>query len=257
MARLHPLLSLKDLHVSVAGKEIIRGVSLAIREGEVHAIMGPNGAGKSTLVHALMGHPGYEVTKGKVTFRGKNLLKMEPHERARAGLFLAFQYPREIAGISVRSFLFAAYNAQMAVRNPGLRTLSPIKFQAMLTEKMNLLRLDSSFAERSLNHGFSGGEKKKAEMLQLHVLLPLLALLDETDSGLDLDALRTVADGLNTLRKHTHVPFTALLVTHYARILDVLKPDRVHVMVKGRIVESGGAALVAKLEKHGYRSYAA
>ncbi|MDD4628080.1 MAG: ATP-binding cassette domain-containing protein, partial [Candidatus Peribacteraceae bacterium] len=168
------LLSIRGLHVSVAGKEIVRGVSLGIRESEVHAIMGPNGAGKSTLVHALMGHPGYEITKGTVTFRGKNLLKMEPHERARAGLFLAFQYPREIAGVSVGSFLFAAYNAQMAVRNPSLRKISPIKFQALLAERMKLLGLDPSFADRSLNHGFSGGEKKKAEMLQLHMLLPLL-----------------------------------------------------------------------------------
>jgi len=212
--------------------------------------MGPNGSGKSTLVNALMGHPRYTVTAGEVTFRGEDLLAMEPHERAHAGLFLAFQYPREIAGVTLRSFLFAAYKAQMAARGEkSAATISPIKFQALLKEKMVALKMDDAFAERFVNAGFSGGEKKKAEVLQLHTLNPRLALLDETDSGLDIDALRTVAEGVNALRSPQ---FGALIVTHYARILDYITPDRVHVMVAGRIVESGGADLANRLEAEGY-----
>ncbi len=260
MARRRALLTIRDLHVSVAEKEVVHGLSLDMREGEVHAIMGPNGSGKSTLVHALMGHPSYAVTAGSIVFNGKNLLTMEPHERARAGLFLAFQYPREIKGVSLREFLFSASRAQMSARAPERKKISPIKFKAFLEEKMKLLALDPSFLERSVNEGFSGGEKKKAEVLQLHILEPRLALLDETDSGLDLDALKLVAKSMQILRSRREAgrpPFTALLVTHYARILDYLTPDFVHVMMKGEIVESGGFSLARQLEKHGYRRYGA
>lgn len=248
------LLSIEGLRVAVDGKEVVRGIDLAIASGEVHALMGPNGSGKSTLVHALMGHPQYSVTGGKVRFQGKDLLSLAPHERAQQGLFLAFQYPREIAGVSLRSFLHAAYNAQMAARAPERKEPSPIKFQRMLAERMQKLSMDSSFADRALNHGFSGGEKKKAEVLQLAVLQPLLALLDETDSGLDIDALKVVADGVNSMRSPD---FSALLVTHYVRILDYVKPDHVHVMVRGRIVESGGSVLAERLEREGYQRYGA
>ena len=267
------LLHISDLHVSVEAKPILNGVALRIAAGEIHAIMGPNGSGKSTLVSTLMGHPKYKVTKGKVTFRGKDLLAMTPDARARAGLFLAFQYPREIAGVTLRSFLFAAHNAQAAAREKKFRKLSPIKFKKLLEEKMQELKMDTAFAERFVNQGWSGGEKKKAEILQLKVLYPLLALLDETDSGLDIDALKIVADGINSLRfQHStkqsdadtrnqklktrnQQPFSAVLVTHYARILGYITPDRVHVMVGGRIVESGGEALARRLEKEGYEKY--
>ena len=256
-----PLLSVTGLHVSVEGKEIICGLDLSMNEGEVHAIMGPNGSGKSTLVNALMGHPRYTVTSGSAMFHGEDLLAMKPHERARKGLFLAFQYPKEIAGVSLRSFLFAAYKTQMTARDPAAKIVSPIKFKALLEEKMNILNMDPAFMERSLNQGFSGGEKKKAEVLQMHVLRPVLALLDETDSGLDVDALRTVAEGVNALRsderdKRQETSFSALIVTHYARILGYVKPDRVHVMIAGSIAESGGAELANRLEKEGYAKYA-
>lgn len=259
------LLAINDLRVSVEGKEILHGVSLVIEEGELHAIMGPNGSGKSTLVQTLMGHPKYAVTSGTVMFQGNDLLAMKPDERARAGLFLAFQYPKEIAGVSLRSFLFAAYSAQMGARgaaaysaqmqarDPQWKKLSPLQFRNILEEALRSLRMDPALAERSVNQGFSGGEKKKAEILQLSVLKPALALLDETDSGLDIDALKIVADGVNTLRKQP--TFSAVLVTHYARILGYLKPDKVHVMAGGKLVESGGAELAKKLEKEGYGKY--
>ena len=258
------LLSITDLTVSVEKKEIVRGFSLTIEEGEVHAIMGPNGSGKSTLVNTLMGHPKYMVTKGKVTFKGKNLLTMKPDERARAGLFLAFQYPRELAGVSLRSFLFAAYKMCHAeeprAERGASRSISPIKFKKLIEEKMLTLKMDPAFSERSVNQGWSGGEKKKAEILQLKVLSPALALLDETDSGLDIDALKTVAEGIESMRSSSRPspspsPFSALIVTHYARILDYIAPDKVHVMVGGKIVESGGAELAKKLEKEGYAKY--
>jgi len=206
-------LQITDLHVSIEKKEILCGVSLTLEGGELHAIMGPNGSGKSTLVNTLMGHPSYKVTKGSVAFRGKDLLAMKPHERALAGLFLAFQYPKEISGVSLRSFLFAAHNAQMEARDPQYKKISPIKFKKHLEKFMQELKMESSFAERSVNQGFSGGEKKKAEILQMKVLEPTLALLDETDSGLDIDALKIVADGVNSMRSSN---FSALLVTHYA-----------------------------------------
>ena len=247
------MLAISNLHISAGEKEIVRGVDLAIRQGEIHVIMGPNGSGKSTLVSTLMGHPGYTVTAGSVSFLGKDILAMEPHERALTGLFLAFQYPKEIAGVTLRSFLFAAYKAQMHARHPEAKVASPIKFKTLLEEKMLMLKRDTAFADRSVNKGFSGGEKKKAEVLQMHVLQPLCAFLDETDSGLDVDALRTVAEGVNALRSPQ---FSALVVTHYARILDYIKPDHVHVMVGGKIVESGGPELARTLEKGGYEKYA-
>lgn len=257
-----PLLTIANLSVAVDKKPIIHGINLTIEEGELHAIMGPNGSGKSTLVNALMGHPLYEVTSGSVTFRGKDLLSMDPHERALAGLFLAFQYPKEIAGVTLRSFLFAALKAHMKER-PSImeevlgstsKALSPVKFKAYLTEKIQSLKMDPAFAERFVNQGFSGGEKKKAEILQLHVLKPELALLDETDSGLDVDALKIVADGIRAVsmsRPH----MGALIVTHYARILEYINVDHVHVMVDGTIVESGGPEFAKKLEKEGYEHY--
>jgi Fe-S cluster assembly ATP-binding protein len=249
-----PLLAVSNLHISVEGTEVVRGVDLTITKGEIHAIMGPNGSGKSTLVSTLMGHPAYEITQGSAKFLGKDLLALEPHERAQLGLFLAFQYPKEIAGVSLRSFLFAAYNAQMSVRDPAHKKISPIKFKKFLTEQMQELNMDPAFAERFLNQGFSGGEKKKAEVLQMKVLSPVLSLLDETDSGLDVDALKIVAAGVNSLRDPE---FSALLVTHYARILEYIEPDHVHVMVGGKILESGGADFAHKLEKEGYEKYGA
>lgn len=245
------LLSIKDLHISVDGTEIVKGLGLAINEGEVHAIMGPNGSGKSTLVNALMGHPKYDVTAGSVMFKGQDLLAMEPHERAQSGLFLAFQYPKEIAGVTLRSFLLAAHRAHVG-KNGGER-MSPLQFKAYLEAEMHKLRMDPAFADRFINQGFSGGEKKKAEILQMAVLQPSLALMDETDSGLDVDALKIVSEGVNALRSPL---FSALIVTHYARILEYITPDRVHVMVGGRLVKSGGAAFANELEKDGYASYA-
>ncbi len=247
------LLSINDLHISVEGTEIVRGLSLTINEGEVHAIMGPNGSGKSTLVNALMGHPKYDITAGSVTFKGQDLLAMEPHERAQSGLFLAFQYPKEIAGVTLRSFLLAAHRAH-AEKNGGER-MSPLQFKEHLEEEMKKLKMDPAFAERFINQGFSGGEKKKAEILQMAILQPNLALMDETDSGLDVDALKIVAEGVNALRSEDRKSFSALIVTHYARILDYITPDHVHVMVKGVIAESGGADFAKKLEQEGYARY--
>ena len=244
-----PVLTISDLHASIEGKPILNGISLTVKEGEIHAIMGPNGSGKSTLVSTLMGHPKYKVTKGKVLFRGKDLLAMKPDERARAGLFLAFQYPREIAGVTLRSFLFAAHNAQAAAREENFRKFSPIKFKKLLEAKMQELKMDPAFAERFVNQGWSGGEKKKAEILQLKVLCPLLALLDETDSGLDIDALRIVASGVNKLKRDDNAQ---LLITHYQRLLDYIVPDYVHVLYDGRIVRSGGRELALELEEKGY-----
>lgn len=244
MTKSAELLAIDNLHVSVDATEVVRGVSLTINQGEIHAIMGPNGSGKSTLVSALMGHPAYTITSGSVRFHGHDLLAMEPHERARAGLFLAFQYPKDIAGVSLRNFLFAAAKARR-----GDASLSPVKFQKELLSTMTALSMDAAFAERAVNRGFSGGEKKKAEIVQMTILRPALALLDETDSGLDVDALRIVADGVNALRDKA---FSALIVTHYARILDYIQPDRVHVMVRGELVESGDADFAARLEREGY-----
>ena len=214
--------------------------------------MGPNGSGKSTLVNTLMGHPNYKVTKGSVEFRGKDLLAMTPDERAKHGLFLAFQYPKEIAGVPLRSFLFAAYDAVTKARDSDYKKISPIKFKEQLEEHMKELKMNPSFADRPVNQGFSGGEKKKAEILQLTILKPLLALLDETDSGLDVDALKTVAKGVNSMRSPE---FSAILVTHYARILEYITPDKVHVMIDGKIAESGGPEFARTLESEGYGKF--
>ncbi len=245
-------LDIADLQVAAADRAIVRGVTLAVRPGEIHAIMGPNGSGKSTLVNALAGHPSYAVTGGTARLLGEDLLAKAAHERAQTGLFLAFQYPREIAGVSLRGFLLAASNAQRQAR--GEPRISPMQFERVLKDEMTALAMDPAFAERGVHQGFSGGEKKKLEILQLLVLRPALALLDETDSGLDVDALAIVAEGVR--REHERNPsFAAIVVTHYARILEHLKPDHVHVMVRGKIAESGGPELAHRLEREGYARY--
>jgi Fe-S cluster assembly ATP-binding protein len=250
-----PELVVKDLHVSVEGKEILKGLSLAVRKGEVHAIMGPNGSGKSTFANTLMGHPRYQVTSGDILFKGGSLLGMETDARSRAGLFLAFQYPVAIPGVTVSNFLRTAMNARLAPRAPGDGTLpakrgiAPREFRALLRERMALLKMDESFALRYLNDGFSGGEKKRAEILQMAMLKPEIAVLDETDSGLDIDALRIVSEGVNTL---AGPDLGVLVITHYQRILDYIKPQFVHVLMEGRIVLSGGPELALQLEDRGY-----
>jgi Fe-S cluster assembly ATP-binding protein len=247
-----PLLSVTGLHIAIDGKDVVKGLDLTVAPGEIHAIMGPNGSGKSTLVNTLMGHPKYAVTGGSAAFDGADLLALDPSERASKGLFLAFQYPKEIAGVTLRSFLFAALSAQQAARDTGAKKLSPVKFRKLLHERMDELQMDHAFAERFVNKGFSGGEKKKAEMLQMAVLRPRLALLDETDSGLDIDALQIVAQGVNRMRSPE---FSAVIVTHYARILEYVRPDKVHVMVDGVLRESGGMELAKRLEQEGYAKY--
>src|SRR5574341_2110263 len=242
-------LEIKDLHVSIDGKEILQGVNLIVKQGEIHAIMGPNGTGKSTLAYTLMGHPSYTVTKGEVIFKGQNVLELEPDERSRLGLFLAFQYPVSIPGVTMANFLRTALNARRKAANPEDKGISIPEFRRMLKEKMDLLKMDQSFAGRYLNDGFSGGEKKRAEILQMATLRPEVAILDETDSGLDIDALRVVADGVNTL---TGPDLGVLVITHYQRLLNYIKPHFVHVMIGGRIVESGGPDLALSLEEHGY-----
>jgi Fe-S cluster assembly ATP-binding protein len=235
--------AIKELHVSVEGKEILKGVDLAIKRGEVHALMGPNGSGKSTLANALMGHPLYEVTHGRVLFKGADILGLTPDERARRGLFLAFQYPTAIPGVTMVNFLRSALKA---VRGEEV----PVRdFRHLLKETMELLKMDESFARRYVNDGFSGGEKKRAEVLQLGILKPQMAVLDETDSGLDIDALRTVSEGVNALAGPN---LGMLLITHYQRILNYIKPDFVHVLFAGRIVKSGGSELAQELEAKGY-----
>lgn len=243
------LLEIRDLHARVEGEEdlILRGVDLAIRPGEMHALMGPNGSGKSTLAKVIMGHPGYEVTAGDILLDGEKVLEMEPDERARAGLFLAFQYPSEVPGVSISNFLRTALNA----RRGDEGEVDVFEFQRKLQEKLDLLKVDTTFAARYVNDGFSGGEKKRNEILQLAVLEPTMAVLDETDSGLDIDALRIVSDGVNTVRARD-ARMGVLLITHYKRILNYLEPDYVHVMLKGRIAHSGGAELADQLEEMGY-----
>jgi Fe-S cluster assembly ATP-binding protein len=246
-------LEIGNLHVSVEQQEILKGVSLAVNKGEIHALMGPNGSGKSTLAYTLMGHPNYEVTSGDILFKGESVLEMAPDERSRAGMFLAFQYPVSIPGVSVANFLRMALNARMPNDGNGnvrsKESISIPKFRKLLREKMALLEMDSTFAGRYLNEGFSGGEKKRAEILQMAVLEPEMAILDETDSGLDIDALRIVANGVNTL---AGPEMGVLVITHYQRLLNHIKPDFVHVMLNGRIVESGGADLALHLEEKGY-----
>lgn len=245
------MLKIKNLHASVEGNEILKGLSLEIRPGEVHAIMGPNGSGKSTLSNVLAGRDAYEVTKGEVLFEGKDLLAMAPEERAVAGLFLAFQYPVEIPGVGNTYFLRAALNAKRKAQGQG--ELDAFDFLQLVNEKMRLLEMDESFKQRFVNVGFSGGEKKRNEVLQLVTLDPKLAILDETDSGLDIDALRIVAKGVNSLRDDKHA---FLVITHYQRLLDYIEPDYVHVLVDGRIVRSGDKTLALKLEEKGYADVA-
>ncbi|PKM09622.1 MAG: Fe-S cluster assembly ATPase SufC [Gammaproteobacteria bacterium HGW-Gammaproteobacteria-7] len=241
------MLSISDLHVSVAGKPILKGLTLEVAAGEVAAIMGPNGSGKSTLAHVLSGKPGYEVTSGSVTFKGKDLLGLEAHERAREGVFLAFQYPVEIPGVSNAYFLRAAVNAVRAHRE--LPELDAVQFLRRMREEMKRVKMDAQLAKREVNSGFSGGEKKRNEILQMAMLDPSLAILDETDSGLDIDALKAVSDGVNLLRG----PDRAMVViTHYQRLLSYIVPDQVHVLLDGRIAMSGGKELALELEEKGY-----
>ncbi|TMM48477.1 Fe-S cluster assembly ATPase SufC [Qipengyuania marisflavi] len=242
------MLEIKDLHATIAGKQILNGLSLSVNAGEVHAIMGPNGAGKSTLSYVLGGRPGYEVTGGSVTFMGQDLLEMEPHERAAAGLFLGFQYPVEIPGVSNVQFLREALNAQRSARNEALHSAGD--FLKLAREKAALLGLDMEMLKRHVNVGFSGGEKKRAEMVQMGILDPRLAILDETDSGLDIDALRVVGDGINAIMRQPDK--SVLLITHYQRLLDYVKPDFVHILSQGRIVKTGDAELAKHLEAEGY-----
>ncbi len=242
-------LEIRDLHVSIDGKEILKGVDLTAKQGEIHAIMGPNGTGKSTLAYTLMGHPSYTVTQGQVHFKDEDVLELSPDARSRLGIFLAFQYPVSISGVTVANFLRTAVNARRRARNKDDKGMPIPEFRKMLKEKMRLLKMDESFAGRYLNEGFSGGEKKRAEILQMAALQPEIAILDETDSGLDIDALKVVSEGVNTLMgPHLGV----IVITHYQRLLNYIKPDFVHVMLNGRIVELGGPDLALSLEEHGY-----
>jgi Fe-S cluster assembly ATP-binding protein len=242
-----PMLEIRNLHARAGDSEVLRGVDLTVRKGEVHALMGPNGSGKSTLAHVLAGRPGYTVTRGEVLLEGKNLLALEPEARAREGVFLAFQYPVEIPGVSNVYFLKAATNAIRAHR--GLPELDAVEFLALVKEKAKIVSLDEELVKRAVNEGFSGGEKKRNEIFQMAVLEPKLAILDETDSGLDIDALRIVADGVNRLRGPER---SMLVVTHYQRLLNHIVPDFVHVLVDGRIVRSGGKEMALELEERGY-----
>jgi Fe-S cluster assembly ATP-binding protein len=239
-----PLLQVKNLHAEIDGKEILRGLDLTIEKGEIHALMGPNGSGKSTLSNVLMGHPAYEVTEGEIWFKGENITEMEPDERAKAGIFLAFQYPTSIPGVSLGNFLLASVKAIRGADNVQL-----LPFRKELNAQMADLGISKDFAKRYVNEGFSGGEKKRCEILQMALLKPSLALLDETDSGLDIDALKTVAEGVN---RQMNPEMGALVITHYQRLLDHIKPHQVHVLVAGRIVESGGPEIAHKLEAQGY-----
>ena len=247
------MLKIENLHATVADKPILKGLSLAINAGEIHAIMGPNGAGKSTLSYVLGGRPGYEVTEGSAGFEGQDLLTMDPHERAAAGLFLGFQYPVEIPGVSNVQFLREALNAQRKAR--GQEPLSGGDFLKLAREKAGLLKMDMDMLKRPVNVGFSGGEKKRNEMVQMGILDPRLAILDETDSGLDIDALRIVGDGINAIMRRPDK--AVLLITHYQRLLDYVQPDFVHVLAGGRIVKSGGPELALELEREGYAEIAA
>lgn len=241
------MLTLENLHASIAGKEILKGINLTVGKGEVHAIMGPNGSGKSTLSNVLVGHPAYTVTEGSVTFYGKDLLAMAPEDRSHEGIFLSFQYPVEIPGVSMVNFMRTAVNEQRAYR--GLQPLSANEFLKLMREKRALVGLDSKLANRSVNEGFSGGEKKRNEIYQMAMLEPLLSILDETDSGLDIDALRIVAEGVNKL----HTPENSIIViTHYQRLLNYIHPDVVHVLYEGRIVKTAGPELALELEERGY-----
>jgi Fe-S cluster assembly ATP-binding protein len=244
-------LEIRNLHARVAGdeKQILRGVNLTIKQGEIHALMGPNGSGKSTLANVIVGNPAYEVTDGDILLSGESILEMEPDERSRAGLFLAFQYPVAIPGVTLANFLRQAINSRMKAVDPESKGISIPEFRRLMKQKMDFLKMDHSFAGRYLNEGFSGGEKKRAEILQMAVLEPTIAILDETDSGLDIDALRVVAEGVNSLAGPN---MGALVITHYQRLLNYIRPQFVHVMFEGQIVESGGPDLALKLEETGY-----
>jgi len=243
------VLEIRNLHVSVDGKPILKGVNLTVKQGEVHALMGRNGSGKSTLAYAIMGHPLYTVDEGQVLFDGQDVLEMEPDQRSRAGLFLAFQYPVAIPGVTLANFLRASLNARRKDLNPEDKGMPIPEFRKLLISKMNDLKIDHSFAGRYLNEGFSGGEKKRAEILQMATLEPKIAILDETDSGLDIDALRVVADGVNRL---VGPKLGVLVITHYEQFLNYIKPQFVHVMYQGRVVEEGGFELAEKIQKQGY-----
>ncbi len=242
-------LVIRNLHVNIEGKEILKGLDFTLPKGEIHAIMGPNGTGKSTLAYTLMGHPSYEVTEGEIIFKDVDILELEPNERSILGIFLAFQYPIAIPGVTVANFIRSAVNSRRKAVNPDDKGVPLLDFRKEVKQKMELLKMDPSFAGRYLNDGFSGGEKKRAEILQMAMLKPEIAILDETDSGLDIDALRIVADGVNTLRGPD---LGVVIITHYQRILNYIKPDYVHVMMDGKIVESGNSDLALHLEEHGY-----
>jgi Fe-S cluster assembly ATP-binding protein len=244
---------IKDLRVSVEGREILKGVSLRISKGEVHAVMGPNGSGKSTLSNTLMGHPGYEVTAGQVLYRGRDLLELEPDERARLGLYLAFQYPTVVPGVTMANFLRTALNARRGYDGKDKsKAINPREFRALLKQPMQTLRMDDTFLSRYINDGFSGGEKKRAEILQMAVLKPEMAVLDETDSGLDIDSIKFVAEAINAMRGPD---LGVLIITHYSRILEYIRPDFVHVLVNGQIVRSGGPEVAMQLETTGYSEW--
>jgi Fe-S cluster assembly ATP-binding protein len=245
-------LAIKNLHVSIDDTEIIDGLSLTINTGEIHAVMGPNGTGKSTLAYTLMGHPSYEVTAGEITLDGQDVLAMEPNERALAGLFLAFQYPSAVPGVSIANFLRMAINARRKLENPEDKGIPLLEFRKLLIGNLDRLKINHDFAGRYLNDGFSGGEKKRVEVLQMLTLQPAIAILDEPDSGLDIDAIKVVAEGVNAMRGEN---FGGLLITHYQRILDYVRPDFVHVMMHGKIVASGGPELAAELEANGYEGF--
>ncbi|GAB1359370.1 Fe-S cluster assembly ATPase SufC [Porphyromonadaceae bacterium] len=241
------MLEIKNLHTSINGKEILRGLDLTVRPGEIHAIMGPNGSGKSTLSYVLAGHPNYEVTEGTVTFNGKDLLELSPEERSWEGLFLSFQYPIEIPGVSMVNFMRAAMNEHRKYK--GVEPISATDFLKLMREKRAVVELDNKLASRSVNEGFSGGEKKRNEIFQMAMLDPRLSILDETDSGLDIDALRVVAGGVNKLRSDNNA---TIVITHYQRLLEYIKPDYVHILYKGKIVHTGGPELAVELEEKGY-----
>ncbi len=245
-------LEIRNLHVNINDTPILRGVDLTINQGETHALMGPNGSGKSTLAYALMGHPDYEVVEGEAFFEGENILELEADERSRLGLFLAFQYPVSVPGVTVANFLRSAINSRRKAEDPDDAGISIPEFRRLLKSKMDFLNVDHAFAGRYLNEGFSGGEKKRNEILQLATLEPRIAILDETDSGLDIDALRIVADGVNKLKGPD---LGVLIITHYKRMLDYLSPEHVHLMMNGRIVESGGPELAQQIEDEGYRPF--
>jgi Fe-S cluster assembly ATP-binding protein len=244
---------IKDLRVSVEQREILKGISLGISRGEVHAVMGPNGSGKSTLSNTLMGHPGYQVTGGQVLYKGHDLLQLEPDERARLGVYLAFQYPTVVPGVAMANFLRTALNARRGYDGKDKsKAITPREFRALLNEPMQTLRMDETFLSRYINDGFSGGEKKRAEILQMAVLKPEIAILDETDSGLDIDSIKFVAEAINQMRGPD---LGVLIITHYSRILEFIKPDFVHVLVHGQVVQSGGPEIANQLEKSGYSEW--